>query len=200
MKNFFILLLLLSFNTQAQDLEDSSSIGGSPFYIDFSLGSGASWLSSAGDEPKLLQYSGGLTLAPMLGSSFFVGITNEFRFIKQFSEVNSVAFNYKGKRWVLSAPTIGMLFWKMIVKIEYHLFGSYDLDKIEQTFEGSIKYEKPRGIKLSILFWKVFDLFYLGLQLENIKFQSVANSSTGSSQLSTPVGMTQMGLSLTHKF
>lgn len=164
-----------------------------PFHVDINASAGYSGLSgeSVSESPTLLQWSGGITAAPIFYDTVFVGLTSDFRYIGQYSDVVEQDGNFRGTRWNIASPTLGIKYSGFLLKFDYQVLGDYDLS--ENTFEGAtFSFTEPKGFRGQVLY-NVWEQLHLGVQYETLKFERFRDSERGEGEVSPALSLWQAG-------
>ena len=155
-------------------------------YLDLSgsVGSSSPTINRSYDNPTLLQWTMGGTLAfkvlrftELLDLEIYLGATSDYRKINQYSLVESGIGNSRGTRFDPFSPTVVLSIEQiLILKANLRLIGNYNLSN--PTVDNSTySYEKPFGEQLTALFplkvvftprW--LSHIYIGAEIERITY------------------------------
>ena len=96
-------------------------------YLDSSLSVAYSQTNTidSSDEPKLGQYAVGPSAGWRLWKKFSFGLSSDYRFINQYSEVNRTSGNRRGTRWNIVSPTFFLLTFPYIFKLDAQFLGNH---------------------------------------------------------------------------
>ena len=130
-------------------------------YLDLSgsVGSSSPTINRSYNNPTLLQWTMGATLAfrvlkftDFLDLDIYLGMTSDYRNIDQYSLVESGIGNSRGTRFDPFAPTLVFIIEKiLILKMNLQVMGNYNLSNPTVDF-STFSYEKPFGEQLTALF------------------------------------------------
>lgn len=206
MKNRIILTLFVLYtlviNTECAYAQITPDQKPSKFHwsVYTQMGMGKVSLPSDSQSPSMGFTNLGTTIAPMfLKGKVGLGLSLDYRFITQFSEVVTTVGNRRGSYMNLVAPTLVLNFKKFRFKIAYHMMGTYSL--LNTTLAGeSISYSKPSGLhaEMGVALSKS-NKFYVTGSMESISF-STKNLDGNSSTLAEPISLNQYAIGIMYVF
>jgi hypothetical protein len=196
-----LLLLLITFPCFAEYSRSSSSkkAHNLPVYFELQIGTAFSKAANTGGtEPTLLAWRAGLTSGLKIFSNLLLGIESEYQTLGQLSEVDASVGNYKGSRWNLISPTLGLVFSKWIFKVNYQFIGDYYLSK-KTAGNADLAYSTPSGWKLTLAY-ALGPHFHLTAFYESIAFRKLRASNLSDRALDEDFRLWQMGMGLSYVF
>ncbi len=145
------------------------------------------------DTPTLAQFGGGTTAGAMVGP-FLFGVSSNYTYVAHYSEVVAATGNFKGSRWDIAAPTLGIRIGRWMLKAEGEVLGFYKLTQL--TADGArVQYKKPLGLR-AVALWDWGRVVSLGGHFEYVQFATQNTSTTGDTTLSPKFKLLQAGLSV----
>ncbi len=167
------------------------------------------------EKPTLAQGGGGITAGwwfnkLALDMDLLVGVTSDYRFINQYSDVTANVGNRRGHRWNIASLTLGtklpILQNKIIVKGDFQYFGDYVLENT--TAQGAtLKYKKPMGGRLVGMYpieLPIIGTTYFGAHFEYLWFSNLEVTSTAEVandvELGSSLSVWDAGLNVSYMF
>lgn len=172
----------------------SKAAFGSGLYGDVNLHAGYSSTSvpSGSSTPTLIQLGGGGTLAYKFGDVFFLGVSSDYSFINQYSDVDTSVGNRRGTHWAMIMPSVGANFSGFTIKGNFEFWGNYYLYSPDVN-GASIIYNKPIGFSIQGLI-PIVGMLNLGAMFQWVRFGSQYSSISGDQAASNPFVLWQAGL------
>ena len=175
-------------------------VSGLPFFAEAhgSLGYSSSTAQSGYSSPALAQFGIGAMGAYEYQNKWLAGLSSDYVFMNQYSSIGSTAQNYKGHRWSILAPTVGMKYLDAIVTIDFEFLGSYVLSATSR-YGGNASYKSPMGFKLKGMV-PIWNQVIAGLQFEYLAFSKYSDSVSGDTSLSTKQKLWQIAIVAGYSF
>ncbi len=144
-----------------------------PFYADFSAGTGFVSDSTTSDlavedKPSLFQHSIGASFGLRLTKNIFAGVTTDFRWINQTSDVKEGIGNRSGSRFNYASLLLGLDVSPIIFKLDIQFVGDY-IYKKRTVYGEEVKYTAHNGVRLSALY-KIWGRMHGGVWFETMLF------------------------------
>lgn len=151
-------------------------------------------------RPLLMQYSLGAAFAKNIKSRGFIGVTSDYRWINQYSNV-TIAGNFRGTRWNLISPLFGVYIKRWVLTLDLQFLGDYALTYTTAE-KASVTYKSLLGGRVTLL--KPIgkgDRLNLAIFFEQVQFkkQSISTSTTETT-LSPVMKIINGGLGLHYLF
>ena len=163
-----------------------------------SLGYSSSTAQVGYQSPNLAQFGLGAMAAYEYQNKWLVGLSSDLSFMNQYNSVGSTAQNFKGHRWNILAPTVGIKLSEAIITVDFEFLGSYVLAATSRN-GGNASYQSPLGFTLKGIY-PVWDQVIAGLQFEYLSFSTYSDSVTGESSLATHQKIWQIALLAGYSF
>ncbi len=161
-------------------------------------GYGNGVLGSETSSPSLGQFGAAATVGWMpFNETVGIGATSSFRFVNQYSDVDLVIGNRRGKLFVPIAPTLLISLGSWLIAGDYYLMGDYEQSVVGLT--GSLtSYLSMKGFRARVAYsvtmnW-MFGLYYERLSSDQQQVGTVTTTLTESFVL------TQYGATLSYLF
>lgn len=161
-------------------------------------GYGSGTLGTETSSPSLGQFGGGATLGWFpFNETVGIGATSTYRFVNQYSDVDLVQGNRRGKLFVPIAPTLLISWGSWQFAGDYYLMGDYEQSVAGLT--GSLtSYLKMTGFRARVgymvtMHW-MFGLFFERLSSDQQQVGTVTTT------LTNPFVLTQYGAVLSYLF
>jgi hypothetical protein len=161
-------------------------------------GYGNGVLGSETSSPSLGQFGAAATVGWMpFNETIGIGATSSFRFVNQYSDVDLVIGNRRGKLFVPIAPTLLISLGSWLIAGDYYLMGDYEQSVVGLT--GSLtSYLNMKGFRARVAYsvtmnW-MFGLYYERLSSDQQQVGTVTTTLTESFVL------TQYGATLSYRF
>jgi hypothetical protein len=193
---FVVLLLSLGVSECFAD-----EAGTTPLYFN---GNGSVSYGSFGAQvgsypPKELQYALGGIVAYRLMGSWLIGLSSDFNFVRQISDVGASGGNYKGTRWNIVSPTIGWLGSKFTALGDLQFLGNYNFSAANAAFGGSDSLTGPLGFRVRGTY-DFAPTCAAGLQFSYTSFSDDSNSISGSINKAQSFSFWSVGIMASHEF
>ena len=166
-----------------------------------SASSGSTTAAAGAATPSLTVWDLGFIGAYRITSTWFAGLSTDYIFINQTNDPGSSGTNYSGTRWNMLSPIVGAIFGNHTVSLDYELMGNWTLSKSAAN-SGTATYKNPTGFRLRYFYqlpwfngkWKA------GAQYESLSFNTLGNSSSGDTTLTTTQSFSRVGLAVGYVF
>lgn len=197
---FFICssIVLLGSNAESSVLLDGIPVFISPYVSVGYASLNASGVIPGANAPALSFYTGGVTAGYSFAEIVLVGLSSDFSFINQYSNPINNGGNYRGTRWNIVSPSLGLQLADFTFIADVEFLGSYNLANSDVN-GNSVSFSGPLGGKFRALY-SIFSPINLGVQFEYLTFNTMVNSGTGNQTLSPSLILWQGGLIASYVF
>lgn len=134
----------------------------------------------------------GFSIGANIESLFILGLTTDYRWLSQSSEVDDTHPNFTGKRFVPLAPFVALSLDEYVFKLEYQTLGNLEVSKSVPE-GGSLIFSDPMGFRFSAFFDHFLEKYPWGIYYESTAYKKKVLSDIGETTLTSKFSTWQIG-------
>jgi hypothetical protein len=173
---------------------------GLPLYLQGGVGLGYSGATaiSGYSGPTLMQWSAGISVSYRVSEQVLAGLSTDLSFARQYNEVVSTGANFRGWRWNIVSPTVGLMLPKLVLLADLEFLGAYHFSNAAAG-GADITYKSPLGGRLRAT-TPVWEQVVAGVQGELLSFGTQGDSVAGDSTFASRQTLWQAGLIIAYTY